>query len=441
MKKWTSWLVALVLLLTAAGSIGETAAADLYDVYLDTGSGSQWLCTAVPLVDGVAMISPAGLPDDLNGAVIYDGKALRKIDSILPVADGSLLVVLFETDGEDPGIPAYEFLEAGRGIKTDEWMVRSGDAMMSRINRAVTDASVFSWMNREALLLTLSGDTVPGAPLVTWDGKLAGIVTAAYAEGTNRYVALTVGEITGCLQDAASLLNLQEGDSRPAGYTVTVNGSQGVFDWSGVQLPETAEGEKIYHVICDYDSTYLMYLEVTPGVTKQEMFLAPGRLYVSGLGVYTDIPSEMPEHVAMTWTPEAEKLTDHEFRSVLLAVAELPEDATSTTMPVVPDKITESMLRSGRACLYSVSTYSVDEMIENETLLVTLEAPDGNIYHYESGWYYDPSFGEKDEWYTLMDNTGLLEMLDRNGYPRGTYELSMYIDGKWADSFTFELTE
>ena len=104
-------------------------------------------------------------------------------------------------------------------------------------------------------------------------------------------------------------------------------------------------------------------------------------------------------------------------------------------------KITEEMLRSGRACLYSVSSYSVEEKIDNETLLVTLTAPDGNIYHYESGWYYDPAIMERDEWYTTLDNTGLLEMLNRNGYPRGTYELSMYIDGKCADSFTFDLTE
>ena len=134
-------------------------------------------------------------------------------------------------------------------------------------------------------------------------------------------------------------------------------------------------------------------------------------------------------------------MTDHQFRSITLAVAELQPDAPADAMPVVPEKITEEMLRSGRACLYSVSSYSVEEKIDNETLLVTLTAPDGNIYHYESGWYYDPAIMERDEWYTTLDNTGLLEMLNRNGYPRGTYELSMYIDGKCADTFVFELTE
>ena len=46
---------------------------------------------------------------------------------------------------------------------------------------------------------------------------------------------------------------------------------------------------------------------------------------------------------------------------------------------------------------------------------------------------------EKDEWCTSLADTGLLTMLDANGYPAGTYEMSMYIDGKLADSFSFEL--
>ena len=39
---------------------------------------------------------------------------------------------------------------------------------------------------------------------------------------------------------------------------------------------------------------------------------------------------------------------------------------------------------------------------------------------------------------TLADS-GLFQMLDQSGYPQGTYTMNMYIDGKFADSFTFEL--
>ena len=67
MKKWMSWLLALMLLWTAAGAFAETAAApDLYDLYEETENGLQWVCTAVPMVDGVAMISPAGLPEEIG---------------------------------------------------------------------------------------------------------------------------------------------------------------------------------------------------------------------------------------------------------------------------------------------------------------------------------------------------------------------------------------
>jgi hypothetical protein len=110
-------------------------------------------------------------------------------------------------------------------------------------------------------------------------------------------------------------------------------------------------------------------------------------------------------------------------------------------MPTVPEQISETLLRSGRACIYSVSSYTVDQAMEDFTLLISLTAPDGSNYRYESGWYYDPSVMEKDEWYTLLSETTLLDMLNANGYPQGTYEMAMYIEGKLADSFSFELTK
>ena len=92
----------------------------------------------------------------------------------------------------------------------------------------------------------------------------------------------------------------------------------------------------------------------------------------------------------MTALPQAEPLTEHGFRSKVLAIGELAEDAPEGTMPTVPEQITEEMLRSSRACLYSVTEYQVEEAIDGLTLLVTLTAPDGDNYRYESGWYYDP---------------------------------------------------
>ena len=439
MKKWTALVIALVMLVTAGTALAE-AKPDLYDLYDAADGGKTWIGTAVPIMDGVAVTSPVGLPEKVSGMEIWDGTAYRPVTLGLPVADGKILVLLHETDGEKPGIPAYDYVETGVVPQAGNLMVRSGDWMLSRINRAVYDASVISWNNREALLLTLSGDTAVGSPLITADGKLAGIVTAEYAEGLNRYVALTVPEITACLQEAAELLEEPElADNRPEGYTVTVEGNLVTFDWSGVKLPEIAEGEKLYHIVADSESSYLTYVEVTEGVTKSTMLLTPGRMYVSGLAGFRDLPDDLPQQAALTSLPEAEPMTDYGFESQVFAIAEMPEDAPQGAMPTVPDQITETLLRSGRACIYSVSSYTVDQAMEDFTLLVSLTAPDGSNYRYESGWYYDPSVMKKDEWYTLLSDTTLLDMLNEAGYPAGTYEMAMYIEGKLADSFSFEL--
>ena len=440
MKKWTALFITLVMLITAGTVFAETRP-DLYDLYDAADDGKTWIGTAVPIMDGVAVTSPVGLPEKVSGVEIWDGTAYRAVTLALPVADGKILVLLHETDGEKPGIPAYDYLEAGIVPQAGNLMVRSGDWMLSRINRAVYDASVISWNNREAMLLTLSGDTTVGSPLITADGKLAGIITAEYAEGLNRYVALTVPEITACLQEAAGLLDEPEplADNRPDGYTVTMEGNLVTFDWSGVKLPEIAEGEKLYHIVADSESSYLTYVEVTEGVTKSTMLLTPGRMYVSGLAGFADLPDDLPQQVALTSLPEAEPMTDYGFKSQVLAIAELPEDAPKGTMPTVPEQISETLLRSGRACIYSVSSYTVDQAMEDFTLLISLTAPDGSNYRYESGWYYDPSVMEKDEWYTLLSETTLLDMLNESGYPKGTYEMAMYIEGKLADSFSFEL--
>ena len=61
-------------------------------------------------------------------------------------------------------------------------------------------------------------------------------------------------------------------------------------------------------------------------------------------------------------------------------------------MPAPVTEVTEELLRSGKACILSSSTYTFPEDGEKEaTLLITLEEPRGNSYSYESGWYYELS--------------------------------------------------
>ena len=44
-----------------------------------------------------------------------------------------------------------------------------------------------------------------------------------------------------------------------------------------------------------------------------------------------------------------------------------------------------------------------------------------------------------DAWSVPFEETGLLDMLNANGYPKGVYLLTYYIGGKLADVYTFEL--
>ena len=117
-------------------------------------------------------------------------------------------------------------------------------------------------------------------------------------------------------------------------------------------------------------------------------------------------------------------------RIVRLADGALPEPVT---------EMTEELLRSGRVYYYSSTCYEVGQVIEGIPLLVTLTSPDGSNYRYTSSWIYDPSYMTEDTWAVSLDQGGLLEMLNQTGYPKGTYEMCMYIGDKLADSFTFDL--
>ncbi len=442
MKKLLTLLLALTTLITAGTVFAETGGTpDLYDLYNPAENGRTWIGTAIPITDGVAVTSPIGMPETVKDLEIWDGTNYRKISETLSTADGKVLVLLHETDGAKPGIPAFDFVDYGVSVPAGELLVRSGDWMRSRVNRAVYDLTPITWNNREAMVMTLSGDTAIGSPLITADGRLAGMITAEYAEGVNRYVALSISEITRSLEEAIDILAHPVEDNRLEGYTVTVQGNEVVFDWSNVKLPEAPEGERLYHIVADAESSYLTYMEVTGDVTHTTMLLTPGRTYISGFAPFAGNPDDLPDQAAVTSLPEAEPLTENGFKSLVFAIAEMPsdEDAKNGVMPVPAAEITETLLRSHKACVFSSTTYSVDAMTENHSLLIALTAPDGSNYRYESGWYYDPSIMEKDEWYTSLDDTGLLEMLDESGYPEGIYEMAMYIDGKLADSFSFTL--
>ena len=384
-----------------------TGTPDLYDLYDVTAQGRTWLGTAVPVLENVQIASAAVMPENPEHLVVWDGTQDLVVYAALGTGENKILV-LVESDEVTGVIPEYGMLDPGAGLDIGSLMVRSGDRLGSRINREVYDAAPITWQGMDALLLTLSGDTAAGAAVLTADKQVAGIIAAEYAEGENRYIALTVNEITRCLMEASGALEAQ--DTAPEGYAVSMERNLVTFDWSAAELPEVTEGQTLFHVVSGF-------------VTCEK----------------GTVPAELPEQYAWTELPEAEPLTDHDFRSEIFAIGDLATDAPATALPAAAEEITEEFLRSGRACIWSVTSYDVEQELNGLSLLVTLTTPGGSNFRWESGWVYSPDYEQRDEWFTRMDESGLLDMLNYEGYETGEYVMDMYIDGELADSFRFTL--
>ena len=258
----------------------------------------------------------------------------------------------------------------------------------------------------------------------------------------NRYIALPAENIYRAVAEAADRIQSMDLTARGSeGFSVTADGNLVTFDWSGMEMTPPEEGMTRYLVVADAGNSYLTYFPLeSEGATAVRMLLTPGRTYVSGFTAGTSVPDGLPEEYAVTVLPEARPLTDYGFRSTACMLAEGPEGGLKKgEKPVPVTDVTEELLRSGRAYFYSSSVYDVEEQIDGLTLLVTLTTPAGENYRYVSGWIYDPAYEKEDTWFVSMDDTELLEYLNREGYPAGVYELSFYVDGKLADTFFFEL--
>ncbi len=440
-RKGFALAIALALLLAPAAA--EEAAklpADLFDLYAYEEDGSYWLGTAAPIADGILVT--AAVTGVQTGSAISDGYGLWDAAVACTDENGLLTVVFYDEAEHVPKLGSYQLPPYGEGFSGSSLYVRCGDEQGSRINRSVKKASVIRWKDLDCLQLFLSGPAELGAAVLTDAGELAGILTAKYAEGENRYIALPAENIYRAVAEAADRIQSMDLTARgPEGFSVTAEGNLVTFDWSGMEMTPPEEGMTRYLVVADAGNSYLTYFPLeSEGATAVRMLLTPGRTYVSGFTAGTSVPDSLPEEYAVTVLPEAKPLTDYGFRSTACMLAEGPEGGLKKgEKPVPVTDVTEELLRSGRAYFYSSSVYDVEEQIDGLTLLVTLTTPAGENYRYVSGWIYDPAYEKEDTWFVSMDDTELLENLNRDGYPAGVYELSFYVDGKLADTFFFEL--
>ena len=434
----------LLLVFCAFACAEETEAvkdADLFDLWDYSSESPVWVCSAVPITDGIAIVSPAALPDNTEYLVVTDGKNQWEAKAVLPDADNLLTLVFFDPSATPARYSAWPLMPYGEGAGVSSCYIRHGDAMGSRINRAVLNAEKTSWKGRNCYLLTVSDPVPVGSPLLTADGQLAAIVAAEWAEGTNRVLALPPEEIAGSLTEVARHVDyLPNWGDEPEGLIVTITGNQATIDWKEMTLPEKKAGEKIYLILADAGNQYLNYY---PAETKERsltVLLTPGRLYVAGLLVSAGIPDALPEHFTAFSAQPVKKLTEYDFRPVVTAVAVAPEGGLKAGEDPVPvSQVTREMIRSKRVYFYSHCTYKVKQEIRDRTLLVTITDPDGNNYKWESGWIYSPDYMEKDIWYVSFSDSGLDEVMISNNYAAGTYRMAFYVDGKLADSFEFEL--
>ena len=448
------WLALVLLPVTclpaAAGASGteevssagaaDQREADLMDLWSEGPEGRIWVTAALQMADGMLLTSPALLPENQSGLLVSDGVNEWKVQAVIPDSTGITAMVFFDPGGLVPVSCGWPVMPFGDSAQASSCVVRSGNAPGERRSSGILGASSLRWQGRRALLLDLAEDVPMGGAVVNSRGELAGIVVARYAEGSRRVLALPVEEIVQTVSEIGSLLDNLSGWGNPAeGFRVSADRNALTVDWSAMVLPEKAEGEELYVVVADTANDYLNYYPAETSNRVLRLILTPGRVYLSGVMASAGPPASLPEYYELTVIPPAEKLTAHDFQPILTAVALLPEGVAEGQAPEPVEQVTEEILRSDRAYFYSASVYLVTEALPEESLLVTLTAPDGNNYRYESLWVYAPEYMNEDVWYISLQDSGLTSALNRDGYPRGEYQMAFYVNGALADAFTFEL--
>ena len=437
----TVLMVLVIFFPVLAESTEETKQAELFGLWETDGESRKWIAAAVPFSEGVLITASSVLPELPERIVISDGENTWETKAVIPDKTGTIAMVFYDREDSNADHDAWPLLPWGMNIPAASCNVRYADQTGQMNNCRILAAEDIRLQDRRFLLLTLTEPVKPGSAVLTGDGYLAGVVTAEWAEGINRVLALPAEEIAGSLQEAAALLNnMPAWGKAPDGLNVTVEKNHVTIDWKDMVLPEKAEGETLYMVLLDTGNNYLNFY---PAETQERAFstiLTPGRFYAAGPAASAGKPDGVPETFVTFAVPPAKQLTDYHFHPVLTAIAEAPaEGLTEGERPEPVTEVTEAFLRSGRAYFYSESAYEVTETVSGKTLLVTLTDPDGVNYAYQSSWIYMPEYMTEDVWYLSLTEVGLTAALDRNGYPAGVYRMAYYVGGDLADAFEFEL--
>ena len=443
LKRAAAWLLALTLCM-GIGTVGaeETpkADADLVDLFSSDNGELTWVGTAIPVWEGTLLA--AGIVTDEAETMLTVADGVDLIDAYAWTDAQDLITLVLYDEGEHPlALDYYDLAPADRLENGNYLSVRCGDQAGSRINRSITAWSTQTWQNREVRLATLNGPVELGAAVLTEGNELAGIVVAAWAEGENRYIVIPSTTIADMLAEASDALNGPREMEPPEGFEVTLEGNFATFDWSGMTL-ELAEGESAFLVIMDADNNFFTYYRLQSTKPPVQMLLVPGHTYFSGISVSKTSPDGNLDRYVVTEVPEAEPLTDYNFTSKVCSLAVAPpEGLADGAAPIPVPQPSKEELQAGRVYFYSSSSYEVPDVIDDLSLLVTMTSPDGNTHSYASGWVYDPAYQAEDTWYVSLEDMGFLQAMSQTAFLPGEYTMAFYIEGKLADSLTFEIPQ
>ena len=445
-RKALAWLLLLTLLLSIAAAGGETSPGtekhDVYDIYdFSTGGTTLWRGAAIPLLPGMAVTSLANLPGRAEDTGISDGDGLWKARTIWPLERGGMAFLFWDEKENPSSFSPWPVSDRTGAARTKDLYVYHVNATGDQMYRSVTAMSGAAWEGLDGMVVMLSGDAAPGDPILTEGGELAGMITAEYAEGLNRYAAVSGQGILNLLaQTYGNPGSTLPGSTPEEGFTVTAEGNRVTFDWSAVRR-KAPEGMSLWLVVQDTGNDYLNYLQADGDTTSCTMLLTPGRTYISGLVASETAPASMPDRFAVLQIQEANRLTKHGFAPEVTGLVRAGDsDAVTERIRETVSEWTAEELKNGKVHFYSWSAYQVTEK-EEDTLLITLTTPEGINYRYASGWVYDPSYMAEDIWSIPLSGMGFMRDLEKKGFSAGEYRMTYYVGGEEADSFVFSVAE
>ena len=444
MKKLLGILFAVMLLTSAALAEGG-----VWSLYARTDAEPYLLGSAVPVSDGV-LLSVDGLV--LDGMYVFASHMGQEVPVTHAVGLGDGMIAVF-ADGVTGQLP-----EAADDIPNTVYVTSASKGGTVQSSASVTTTVV--WRGVHCPLIASDASLTPGALVTDGEGRLVGMIAAAWGEGRGRYVVLPAANVADGAKTAAAGSFAEDAlfydsipdmpDMKPAAaedprwianFTAEADGAALTVDWSAAGLT-LGEDEMIYVLFMDSEHAFFSYLPVEQGAESVTFYAAPERMYFVWVQrcAKDDFSSDVSiDAVKMVSTGSAPAFDDYAYRDDAFYVGFVPagsepnavkaDMAGSVTVEMIHDPETEFVLQA-------VSAYEVTEEISC-TMQVVLETPDNMALLLDSGYIFMPDIMHEDVWNCSLEALfGTYETF--SGFIlEGEYTLTYYFDGLKVNSLTF----